>query len=153
VTGRGQVLSLRQGPPCKASQVPGGAYDHCGFCPGSHCLIVQEEVTPALRVAQSSLPDNPEQRWKTVIPVVADLKVKARKLGLWNLFLSKRHYPKHGVDLTNLEVSTVSCSSRTLLTFVTSTLSWQKSWDAVDSLGLRYTTALPLILVTWVRYA
>jgi hypothetical protein len=39
-----------------------------------------------------------------VIPIVEELKVKARKLGLWNLFLSKTHYPKHGVPLTNLEV-------------------------------------------------
>ena len=64
----------------------------------------QEEVVPALRIAHAQLPAD-ERRWKTVIPVIADLKVKARQLGLWNLFLSKRHYPKHGVDLTNLEVS------------------------------------------------
>ncbi|KAI0092812.1 acyl-CoA dehydrogenase NM domain-like protein [Irpex rosettiformis] len=62
-----------------------------------------EEVTPALRVAYASLPDDHEKRWKTIIPIIADLKAKARKLGLWNLFLSKRHYPKYGTDLTNLE--------------------------------------------------
>ncbi|KAI0699413.1 acyl-CoA dehydrogenase NM domain-like protein [Cytidiella melzeri] len=67
-----------------------------------------EEVTPALRVAYASLPDDPVQRWKTVLPVIADLKVKARKVGLWNLFLSKRHYPKHGVDLTNLEYAAMA---------------------------------------------
>jgi acyl-CoA dehydrogenase len=39
-----------------------------------------------------------------VIPVVEELKAKAKKLGLWNLFLSKAHYPAHGVPLTNLEV-------------------------------------------------
>jgi acyl-CoA dehydrogenase len=34
-----------------------------------------------------------------------ELKRKAKSRGLWNLFLSKLHYPEHGVDLTNLEVS------------------------------------------------
>jgi acyl-CoA dehydrogenase len=33
-----------------------------------------------------------------------ELKAKAKKLGLWNLFLSKAHYPDVGVPLTNLEV-------------------------------------------------
>ena len=33
-----------------------------------------------------------------------DLKKKAKARGLWNLFLSKQHYPEHGTDLTNLEV-------------------------------------------------
>ena len=33
-----------------------------------------------------------------------ELKAKARKAGLWNLFLSKAHYPQHGVPLSNLEV-------------------------------------------------
>lgn len=47
---------------------------------------------------------NDEQRWKTIVPVVADLKIRAKQLGLWNLFLSKTHYPQFGVDLTNLEV-------------------------------------------------
>lgn len=61
---------------------------------------------PAAAVAHAQLPDDPVQRWKTVIPVIEDLKVKAKKLGLWNLFLSKAHYPEHGVPLTNLEVCT-----------------------------------------------
>ena len=59
---------------------------------------------PAVRVSHAQLPADPVQRWKTIIPVVADLKEKAKKLGLWNLFLSKAHYPQFGVPLTNLEV-------------------------------------------------
>ena len=39
------------------------------------------------------------------MPILEELKVKAKKLGLWNLFLSKAHYPEYGVPLTNLEVS------------------------------------------------
>ena len=64
---------------------------------------LQEEVIPAQKLADHQLPEG-EDRWKTVIPIIEELKVKARKLGLWNLFLSKVHYPKHGVPLTNLEV-------------------------------------------------
>ena len=63
----------------------------------------QEEVIPAQKVAHHQLPEG-KDRWKTVIPIIEELKVKAKKLGLWNLFLSKTHYPKHGVPLTNLEV-------------------------------------------------
>ena len=36
------------------------------------------------------------------------LKEKARSLGLWNLFLSKEHYPDVGVPLTNLEYSVMA---------------------------------------------
>jgi hypothetical protein len=63
----------------------------------------QEEVIPAQKVAHHQLPEG-EDRWKTVIPIIEELKVKAKRLGLWNLFLSKTHYPKYGVPLTNLEV-------------------------------------------------
>ena len=65
-------------------------------------------MLPALRVAHAQVPEDFEKRWKTVIPIVAELKVKARKLGLWNLFLSKAHYPEYGVPLSNFEVSCVS---------------------------------------------
>ena len=64
---------------------------------------LQEDVYPATRIAHAQIPED-ATRWKTIVPVIQELKVKARKLGLWNLFLSKAHYPKHGVPLTNLEV-------------------------------------------------
>jgi acyl-CoA dehydrogenase len=60
-----------------------------------------------VKLAHLQVPEDPVQRWKTVIPVIEELKTKARKLGLWNLFLSKAHYPEHGVALTNLEVTSV----------------------------------------------
>jgi len=66
--------------------------------------LVQNEILPAVQVAHAQLPTDPETRWKTVIPVIEELKVEAKKRGLWNLFLSKAHYPEHGVPLTNLEV-------------------------------------------------
>ncbi|KAF9782299.1 acyl-CoA dehydrogenase NM domain-like protein [Thelephora terrestris] len=69
--------------------------------------FVEEEVIPAQKVAHHQLPEG-EDRWKTVIPIIEELKVKARKLGLWNLFLSKTQYPKHGVPLTNLEYAVMA---------------------------------------------
>ncbi|KAG8831872.1 hypothetical protein FRC20_008053 [Serendipita sp. 405] len=65
--------------------------------------FVHNEIEPARKVWEAQLPNDPVQRWKTIIPITEELKVKARKRGLWNLFLSKKHYPEHGVDLTNLE--------------------------------------------------
>ncbi len=66
--------------------------------------ITQDDIIPATKLAHAQLPDDPERRWKTVIPVIEELKVKAKKLGLWNLFLSKAHYPEFGVPLSNIEV-------------------------------------------------
>lgn len=76
---------------------------------------LKEEVRPAERLARVQLPSD-TTRWQTVIPIIEELKAKARKLGLWNLFLSKAHYPEHGVPLTNLEV----CSSTLVLLLVLS---------------------------------
>lgn len=35
-------------------------------------------------------------------PVIEDLKLKAKKLGLWNMFLPKNHF-KEGAGFSNLE--------------------------------------------------
>ena len=42
------------------------------------------------------------QRWNTHPSVMEDLKAKARKLGLWNMFLPKAHF-KEGAGFSNLE--------------------------------------------------
>lgn len=68
-----------------------------------------------MKLAHAQVPKDPVQRWKTVIPVIEELKVKARKLGLWNLFLSKTHYPEHGVPLTNVEVISYFICCKSLL--------------------------------------
>ncbi|KAF9008702.1 acyl-CoA dehydrogenase/oxidase [Cyathus striatus] len=68
----------------------------------------EDEILPAVNVAHAQIPTDPVTRWKTVIPIVAELKEKARKLGLWNLFLSKAHYPEYGVPLTNLEYAVMA---------------------------------------------
>ncbi|KAI0786337.1 acyl-CoA dehydrogenase/oxidase [Abortiporus biennis] len=70
--------------------------------------FMRDDVLPSVRVAHAQLPDDEETRWKTVLPVLEELKAKAKKLGLWNLFLSKAHYPKYGVPLSNLEYAVMA---------------------------------------------
>jgi acyl-CoA dehydrogenase len=48
-----------------------------------------------------------EKRFGVYPPVIDDLKEKAKKLGLWNIFLSKTHYTE-GAGLTNLEYGLVA---------------------------------------------
>ncbi|KAH7916737.1 acyl-CoA dehydrogenase/oxidase [Hygrophoropsis aurantiaca] len=70
--------------------------------------FLQDEIVPSVKLAHAQIPKDPVERWKTVIPVIEELKVKAQKLGLWNLFLSKAHYPEHGVPLTNIEYAVMA---------------------------------------------
>lgn len=65
--------------------------------------FVHEECIPADALYIGQQPSDPSQRFHTSYPPILDeLKAKAKSLGLWNLFLSKRHYVE-GVDLTNVE--------------------------------------------------
>jgi acyl-CoA dehydrogenase len=48
-----------------------------------------------------------KSRWGVYAPVIDDLKEKAKKQGLWNMFLSRTHY-KEGAALTNLEYALVA---------------------------------------------
>lgn len=48
-----------------------------------------------------------EKRFGVYPPVIDDLKEKAKKLGLWNIFLSSTHYTE-GAGLTNLEYGLVA---------------------------------------------
>ena len=57
---------------------------------------------------EAQIPTDPNTRWSTTPPIVAQLQAKAKTLGLWNLFLSKTHYPDVGVDLTNLEYAVMA---------------------------------------------
>ncbi|KAH0555885.1 hypothetical protein GP486_006170 [Trichoglossum hirsutum] len=47
------------------------------------------------------------QRWSTYPPIIDDLKARAKKLGLWNIFLSKTHYTE-GAGFTNLEYGLIA---------------------------------------------
>jgi acyl-CoA dehydrogenase len=60
--------------------------------------FMDEHVYPAEPVFERQL-EAAADRWEP-LPVMADLKAKAKAAGLWNLFLPKRHYPD---ALTNLE--------------------------------------------------
>jgi len=70
--------------------------------------FVEKECIPAEGVFHSQIPVDPVKRWQVIPPILEELKTKAKKLGLWNLFLSKAHYPDVGVELTNLEYSVMA---------------------------------------------
>ncbi|KAF9909966.1 hypothetical protein BX616_011002 [Lobosporangium transversale] len=66
--------------------------------------FVENDCLPAEEVYESQVGTG-DQRWKTVPPIMEELKAKAKSLGLWNLFLPKS-YPE-GPGLTNLEYATL----------------------------------------------
>ncbi|KAI9505220.1 hypothetical protein GGI25_002209 [Coemansia spiralis] len=62
--------------------------------------FVEDECIPAEEECRKALGEG-AQRWKAVPAVMEKLKVRARSLGLWNLFLTKEY--KEGAGLTNYE--------------------------------------------------
>jgi acyl-CoA dehydrogenase len=56
---------------------------------------------PADEVFEAQLSWDPDKRWKSIPPIMEELKARARQLDLWNLWLSK-HY-EGGAGFTNLE--------------------------------------------------
>jgi acyl-CoA dehydrogenase len=64
--------------------------------------FLEEHIIPAEPIYHRQL-DEGESRWHTP-PVMNELKEKAKKAGLWNLFLPKKHYPD---SLTNLEYASI----------------------------------------------
>jgi acyl-CoA dehydrogenase len=60
--------------------------------------FMDEHVYPAEPVFARQL-EGAADRWGE-LPIMAELKAKAKAAGLWNLFLPKRHYPE---GLSNLE--------------------------------------------------
>lgn len=63
--------------------------------------FVEEQCIPADTVFYSQLGEG-ESRWSTYPSVIDDLKEKAKRLGLWNLFLPKNHFTE-GAGFSNLE--------------------------------------------------
>ncbi|BDD62060.1 hypothetical protein MPDQ_001811 [Monascus purpureus] len=63
--------------------------------------FVEKDCIPADYVFEAQLGEG-DQRWKINPPILEELKAKAKKLGLWNLFLPKNHYSQ-GAGFTNLE--------------------------------------------------
>ncbi|KIW04388.1 uncharacterized protein PV09_04670 [Verruconis gallopava] len=68
--------------------------------------FVEEECIPGDAVARAQLAAA-KDRWNFYPPIIDDLKEKAKKLGLWNMFLSKHAYAE-GFDLTNLEYGLIA---------------------------------------------
>lgn len=64
--------------------------------------FVEEECIPADQVYAASLGETVAERFQAHPPVIEDLKAKAKKLGLWNMFLPKNHF-KEGAGFSNLE--------------------------------------------------
>ncbi|KAK4702777.1 hypothetical protein P7C70_g3442, partial [Phenoliferia sp. Uapishka_3] len=72
------------------------------------CKFVEEDCLPAQSTFHDQISTDPALRWKSYPKIMEELKAKARSLGLWNLFLSKEHYPDVGVPLTNLEYAVMA---------------------------------------------
>ncbi|KAB5593635.1 Acyl-CoA dehydrogenase [Ceratobasidium theobromae] len=70
--------------------------------------FVQNECLPAEKIYLAQIPADPKLRWITTPPIIEELKAKAKARGLWNLFLSKSHYPDVGVPLTNVEYAVMA---------------------------------------------
>ncbi|RHZ44971.1 acyl-CoA dehydrogenase family protein [Aspergillus thermomutatus] len=63
--------------------------------------FVEKDCIPADALFQAQLGEG-EKRWQTTPAVLEELKAKARKLGLWNMFLPKNHFSQ-GAGFSNLE--------------------------------------------------
>jgi acyl-CoA dehydrogenase len=64
--------------------------------------FMDEHIYPAEAVYERQLNES-NDRWQSP-PVMAELKAKAKKAGLWNMFLPKKHFPD---SLTNLEYASI----------------------------------------------
>ncbi|KAI9679107.1 MAG: hypothetical protein M1829_001777 [Trizodia sp. TS-e1964] len=63
--------------------------------------FVEDDCIPADAVFHAQLGEG-QQRWNSYPPVIDELKLKAKRLGLWNLFLPKNLFTE-GAGFSNLE--------------------------------------------------
>ncbi|KAK8221063.1 acyl-CoA dehydrogenase/oxidase [Phyllosticta capitalensis] len=64
--------------------------------------FVEEECIPADPIFMQQLGEGVQARFSAHPPILEELKAKASKLGLWNMFLPKGHF-KEGAGFSNLE--------------------------------------------------
>jgi acyl-CoA dehydrogenase len=70
---------------------------------------------PADAVSRAQLAEA-KDRWNFYPEILDELKAKAKKLGIWNMFLSKTHF-KEGAGFTNLEYALVAGAKNFRLQF------------------------------------
>lgn len=63
--------------------------------------FVEKDCVPADAVFAAQLGEG-SRRWQTTPAILEALKEKAKKLGLWNMFLPKNHFSQ-GAGFSNLE--------------------------------------------------
>lgn len=63
--------------------------------------FVEKECIPRDTLFQAQLGEG-QARFTKHPPVIEELKAKAKKLGLWNMFLPKNHF-KEGAGFSNVE--------------------------------------------------
>jgi acyl-CoA dehydrogenase len=66
-----------------------------------------ETGIPADKIFEAQLNAGTD-RWSTHPKIIDELKIKARKLGLWNMFLPKAHFPDISPGLSNLEYGLIA---------------------------------------------
>ncbi|KUL84709.1 hypothetical protein ZTR_07628 [Talaromyces verruculosus] len=64
--------------------------------------FVEKECIPADATYLKQIGEGHAQRWSAHPPIIEELKTKAQKLGLWNMFLPKNHFSE-GAGYSNLE--------------------------------------------------
>ncbi|KAF2787263.1 acyl-CoA dehydrogenase NM domain-like protein [Melanomma pulvis-pyrius CBS 109.77] len=64
--------------------------------------FVEEECIPADTVYLRQIGETTQERFSAHPPIIEELKLKAKKLGLWNMFLPKAHFTE-GAGFSNLE--------------------------------------------------
>lgn len=69
---------------------------------------IVDECMPAEKLFHAQISTDPATRWKKIPEVLEQLKKKAKAQGLWNLFLSAKHYPDVGSPLSNLEYAVIA---------------------------------------------
>jgi len=65
--------------------------------------FVEDECVPADAVFEQQIGSTIEERFNSHPKVIEDLKLRAKELGLWNMFLPKNHFFKEGAGFSNLE--------------------------------------------------
>src|ERR1700712_2850858 len=68
----------------------------------SHHSLKLTSLFSADLILAAQIEQQGSSRWDHHPSIIEDLKVEAKKLGLWNMFLAKGHY-KEGAGFTNLE--------------------------------------------------